>query len=44
MGRMFQMDSSDRILSKKPENIWAFSLINPIFDFVAEKLKELKSR
>ena len=39
MGNMFEMDSLDNLLSPNPENEWSYSLIDPIFDFVIEKMR-----
>lgn len=39
MGDMFKMDSLDNLLSPNPANEWSYSLIDPIFDFVVEKMK-----
>jgi hypothetical protein len=39
MGNMFRMDSLDNLLAPNPEEEWAYSLIDPIFDFVVERTK-----
>ncbi len=39
MGDMFKMDSLDNLLSPNPAGEWSYSLIDPIFDFVVEKMK-----
>lgn len=43
MGHMFKMDSLDRILGENPENLWSYSLIEPIFDFVVQRMKNKSS-
>jgi hypothetical protein len=39
MGNMFKMDTSENLLSSNPESEWSYSLIDPIFDFVVEHMK-----
>lgn len=39
MGHMFKMDSHDNILAPNPENMWSYSLIDPIFDFTVKKMR-----
>jgi hypothetical protein len=39
MGNMFKMDQDENLLSANPENEWSYSLIDPIFDFVVERMK-----
>ncbi len=34
MGHMFAMNKHDSLLSKNPKNIWSYSYIEPIFDYV----------
>lgn len=39
MGNMFNMDREENLLSPNPENEWSYSLIDPIFDFVVERMR-----
>jgi hypothetical protein len=39
MGNMFKMDPDENLLSPNPESEWSYSLIDPIFDFVVERMK-----
>ncbi|MGD8780291.1 MAG: hypothetical protein PVH88_15160 [Ignavibacteria bacterium] len=39
MGNMFVMNLQDSLLGTKPQSQWAFSLIEPIFDFVKNESK-----
>lgn len=39
MGNMFKMDPQENLLSPNPENEWSYSLIDPIFDFAVEHMK-----
>jgi microcystin degradation protein MlrC len=38
MGRMFEMGPNDVPLAPHPENVWSFSLIEPIFDEVKKRM------
>jgi len=38
LGNMFEMDKDENILASNPENKWSYSLIDPIFDFVVDKM------
>ena len=38
LGNMFDMDKDENILASNPENKWSYSLIDPIFDFVVDKM------
>ena len=39
MGNMFKMDSEGNLLSPNPESEWSYSLIDPIFDYVVQHMK-----
>jgi len=39
MGNMFKMDANENIISKNSKNLWSFSLIEPIFDFVKKRTR-----
>jgi hypothetical protein len=36
MGNLFVMDSLDNIIGKNPKNDWAFSIIDPIFEYTVD--------
>ncbi len=38
LGNMFEFGENDKLLSVNPENEWSYSLIDPIFDFVVERM------
>lgn len=35
---MFDMDSLENLLAPNPESEWSYSLIDPIFDFVVDRM------
>lgn len=37
MGNVFKMNSQDSILAKNPKSIWAFSVVEPIFQSIKER-------
>jgi hypothetical protein len=43
MGNMFDMDSQENLLAPNPESEWSYSLIDPIFNYVVDKMKNKSS-